>query len=450
MNKPVLSTPRPAAAVVSTFGAVLGPIQAFFRLQAASGILLFGAALAALVWANSGAHASYEAVFSAPIVLGISDLAVHFDLHALINEGMMTVFFFVVGMEIKRELVAGELNSLRKAMLPAIAAVGGMVVPAALFLAFNVGGAGQPGWGIPMATDIAFAIGCLTLLGKRVPQALSVFLMGLAIFDDIGGILVIAIFYGHGISPGWLFGACVVTLVLLIFNRTYVRSGFAYGVLGACLWYALHRAGIHATISGVVLGLAIPALSRHRARHVLGQLESYSRDLLASPLDDEVGHGCIRHIEEKLEDLEAPLQRFIHMLHPWVAFFVMPLFALANSGVYLREMTVSDVGGSVALGTAVGLALGKPVGIVLATVLALKLGWSDRPGGAGWPAIIGVAVLAGIGFTVALFIAALAFPAAPGLLAQAKVGIILGSLVAGLAGMALLRATRPETTTVQG
>jgi NhaA family Na+:H+ antiporter len=450
MNKPIINGPRPVGiAVVSTFGAVLGPIQAFFRLQAASGILLFAAALAALVWANAGAHASYEAVLSAPIVLGIATFAVHFDLHALINEGLMTVFFFVVGMEIKRELVAGELNTLRKALLPAIAAVGGMVVPAALFLAFNFGGAGQPGWGIPMATDIAFAIGCLTLLGKRVPQALGVFLMGLAIFDDIGGILVIAIFYGQGINPGWLFGAGAITIVLVILNRAHVRSGFAYGALGACLWYALHRGGVHATISGVVLGLTIPALSRHRARHVLGELESYSRDLLVSPLDEEVGQECIRHIEEKLEDLEAPLQRFIHLLHPWVAFLVMPLFALANSGVYLRDMTAADVSGSVALGTAVGLALGKPIGIVIATVLAVKLGVSDRPGGAGWPAIVGVGVLAGIGFTVALFIAALAFTKDPALLAQAKVGIILGSLVAGLAGMALLRATRPVIATLE-
>jgi NhaA family Na+:H+ antiporter len=444
MSKSGLNGPRPVvAAVVSTFGAMAGPIQSFFRLQAASGILLFAAALGALVWANSEAHASYAALFSAPIRLSAGGATLAFEVQALINEGLMSVFFFVVGMEIKRELVAGELSSLRKALLPAIAAVGGMVIPSALFLSFNATGPGRPGWGIPMATDIAFAIGCLTLLGKRVPQALSVFLMGLAIFDDIGGILVIAIFYGHGISAAWLLAAAGVTAILFVFNRANVRSGFAYAVLGGCLWYALHRGGIHATISGVVLGLMIPARSRHPARDVLRDLEIYTRNLLASPVDEVVEAGCIHNIEEKLEDLEAPLQRFIHTLHPWMGFAIMPLFALANSGIDLRDIAVADLASPVALGTAVGLALGKPIGIVGASALAIKLGLADRPGGASWFALLGVAVLAGIGFTVALFIATLAFPGSPALLTHAKIGIMLGSLFAGLLGTALLRAAKP-------
>ena len=451
MHKPAVNSPGPlGAAVIWRFGAVVGPVQAFFRLQAASGILLFSAALVALVWANSDARGSYQALFTAPITASVAGLALRFDLQTLINEGLMTIFFFVVGMEIKRELVAGELNSLRKALLPAVAAVGGMLLPSGLYLVFNRGGSGQPGWGIPMATDIAFAIGCLTLLGRRVPQALSVFLMGLAIFDDIGGILVIAIFYGHGTRPIWFLAAAAIGLLLFAVNRRRVRNGLVYAALGAGLWYALHRGGIHATISGVVLGLMIPTRSRHPARQVLRDLESHANQLLAAPSDDQVDAACIRNIEETLEKLEAPLQRFIHTLHPWVAFAVMQLFALANSGVYLHGMTRADLGASVTLGTVVGLALGKPVGIVAATAVAVKLGLCDRPGGAGWLALLGVGVLAGIGFTVAIFIAALAFPATPGLLAQAKVGIMFGSLIAGLVGTALLRASLPLNPVATG
>ena len=437
------SVPKPLETVVSTFGVVVRPIQAFFQLQAASGILLFGAAVAALIWANSSVRESYEAVVATPIALGLGDHTLRFTAHDLINEALMTIFFFVVGMEIKRELASGELSTVRRALLPAIAAVGGMVVPSAMFLVFNLGGPGQPGWGVPMATDIAFAVGCLTLLGKRVPQALSVFLVALAIFDDIGGILVIALFYGHGLNTGWLLGGGVVTLVLFAMNRAYVRSGIAYALAGAALWYALHEGGIHATISGVVLGLMIPARPRRGARDVLRDLDNHTQGLLASPIDEELDAASILHIEEKLEDLEAPLQRFVHLLHPWVAFAIMPAFALANSGVYIGTMTVDDLTGPVALGIGLGLALGKPLGIMGATAVAVKLGFGDRPGGAGWLPILGVSIVAGIGFTVALFIAALAYSQAPEQLAEAKVGILLGSLVAGVAGVALLRLTTP-------
>lgn len=429
--------------VVSTFGAVVRPIQAFFKLQAASGILLFGAAVIAMVWANSSARESYEGLIATPLTLGFGQHAVRFTLHALVNEVLMAVFFFVVGMEIKRELVTGELRTLRRALMPAIAAVGGMVIPSAVFLFFNPTGPGQAGWGIPMATDIAFAIGCLTLLGKRVPQALSVFLMALAIFDDIGGILVIALFYGHGLDAVWLAGAALVTLVLLVMNRAYVRNGFAYALAGGALWYALHAGGIHATISGVVLGLMIPAVARRDPRGVLRDLEEHTDRLIEAPSDAEIDAAAILEIEEKLEDLEAPLQRFVHLLHPWVAFVIMPAFALANSGVYVRGMSAELLAGPVALGVGLGLALGKPIGITLATLIAVKTGLGDRPGGAGWGAIVGVSVVAGIGFTVALFIASLAYPEAPPLLAQAKIGILLGSLLAGVAGTAVVAvATR--------
>jgi NhaA family Na+:H+ antiporter len=439
--------PKPLGTAVATFGAVVRPIQAFFQLQAASGILLFAAAVVALVWANSAYH-SYEALVSTPILLGLGEHARRFTIHDLVNEVLMAVFFFVVGMEIKRELVAGELSTVRKALLPGIAAVGGMLVPSAMFLVFNLGKPSQAGWGIPMATDIAFAIGCLTVLGKRVPQALTIFVMALAIFDDIGGIIVIALFYGRGLDLAWLLGGGLLTVVLFTMSRAYVRSGLAYTLVGAGLWYTLHAGGIHATISGVVLGLMIPARPRRGARSVLRDLEGHTRKLLSAAGDEEIDSACILQVEEELEDMEPPLQRFIHALHPWVAFAIMPGFALANSGVYLRGMTAADVAGPVSLGIGVGLALGKPLGIMGATALAVKLGFGDRPGGAGWAPILGVSIVAGIGFTVALFIAALAFPQAPGLLAQAKVGIMLGSLLAGLAGVTVLRLTTraPERT----
>jgi NhaA family Na+:H+ antiporter len=405
---------RPVAKVISTVGAVVGPIQAFFRLQAASGIVLFGAAVVALVWANSTAHRSYEELVTTRLVVDLGPLDFGITLHQVVNDVLMTIFFFVVGMEIKRELVSGELSTVRRAMLPALAALGGMLVPAGIFLALNLGGPGQSGWGIPMATDIAFAIGCLTLLGRRVPQALTVFLLAIAIFDDIGGIVVIALFYGQGLDLPWLLAAGLATAVLFAMNRAYVRSGFAYAIVGASLWYALHHGGVHATISGVVLGLMIPS----RPRPVVREGEP-------GPAEP------------------APLERFIHNLHPCVAFVIMPVFALTNSGVYVGGMAGSDLVGPVALGTGLGLALGKPIGIVGATVLAVKLGLADRPAGTGWLPLLGVGIIAGIGFTVAIFIATLAYPETTPLLAQAKVGIVLGSLVSGLIGVTIVRLTLP-------
>lgn len=371
--------------------AVVDAIQLFFRLEAASGIVLFAAALLALGWANSPFadlhHRLFETTWGALP-----------SLHHTINEGLMTLFFFVVGMEIKRELVAGELRTVNRALLPAIAAAGGMIVPALVFLVFNAGQPGQAGWGIPMATDIAFAIGCLRLLGNRVPHALVVFVMALAIFDDIGGIVVIALFYGSGLQLAWLSLAVAAALVLLLMNRFGLRHGVLYLSAGIALWLGFQRGGIHPTIAGVVVGLVIP-----------------------------------------LRGEDAPLERFLHALHPWVAFGIMPLFALANSGVRFIDVGLPALIGPVALGTTLGLALGKPLGIVAATAVAVKAGLAERPGGARWMTIFGASVVAGIGFTVALFIAALAYPRDAALLDQAKAGVVFGSLVAGLAGVALLR-----------
>lgn len=435
-------SPALAAAGSRLFDAVRAPLQAFFRLEASSGLVLLGCAIVALAWANV-AHESYRAVFEAPVTVGIGDLVARISVLELVNDGLMTLFFFLVGMEIKRELVLGELRTLPQAVLPAIAALGGMIVPAGIFLAFNAGGPGAPGWGIPMATDIAFCIGVLTLLRSRVPHALVVFVTALAIFDDIGGILVIALFYGSGIHLAWLLAAAAVTAASIVMSRLYVRSGIAWAVAGALLWYTLHHSGIHATIAGVILGLAIPARPRRPLHEVLRELSSYTAGLVRGRGDEERDEAVVHGIEERLEELEAPLTRFVHFLHPSIAFGVMPLFALANSGVQLSGLEPAQLTGRIAVGTAAALFLGKQAGIFAFTVAAVRAGVGRVPGGASLAKLLGVSVVAGIGFTVALFIAGLAYPGTPALLDEAKLGILAGSLLSGVVGALILRSTAP-------
>jgi NhaA family Na+:H+ antiporter len=329
-------------------GAVVRPFQAFFRLEASSGILLLAAAVAALGWANSPFAESYRAFVTTPIALGIAGARVELSPLSIVNDGLMTIFFFVVGLEIKRELSIGELSSPAQAALPAIAALGGMVIPAAIFAAVNRGGPGARGWGVPMATDIAFAVGALTLLRRRVPHALVVFVTALAIFDDIGGILVIALFYGEGLDVGWLAAAAAIAAGAFALGRLRVRRGAAWAAVGAALWWALHHAGIHATISGVVLGLAVPVRPLRRAHDVLGELAAHTGRLAAEREDDEIGRAELAAIEAHLERL----------LHPWVAFGIMPVFALVNSGVALRGLGADELAGPVAVGVAGGLLAG--------------------------------------------------------------------------------------------
>jgi Na+:H+ antiporter, NhaA family len=425
------------------FGAVLRPIQDFLRTEAAGGILLLAAAVIAMIWAN--AHPpSYQGVFGYPLMLGAGAASAHFTVQQLIDDGLMTLFFAVVGMEIKRELVVGELNSIGKASLPAVAALGGALVPVGLFTLWNAGGPGQHGWAIPMATDIAFCIGVLTLLKDRVPHALIVFVTALAIFDDIGGILVIALFYGHGLHPAWLLLSGALTLLLFIAQRAHVVNGLAYALIGAGLWYALHHAGIHATIAGVVVGLMIPVKPSRASDEVLRELAAHAAALQLRPSDDAGRRAELLAIEERIEHLEAPVERFIHLLHPLVAFGIMPAFALANAGVSLQGAGLSSLASPIALGASTGLFFGKQAGIFAFTSVAIRLGLAPMPGGASAVKLFGVSMVAGIGFTVALFLAALAFPGDPLHLDQAKLGILAGSLISGLGGFAILRFTRRE------
>ena len=428
------------------FDKVVSPVRAFLALEAASGILLFVAALIALGWANSPWSASYFALFAAPITIGVGAASTTFDVLHFVNDGLMTLFFFVVGMHIKQELVHGELRTRKAAILPAAAALGGMIVPAGIYIAFTYDGPGRAGWGIPMATDIAFCAGCMTLLGKRVPHGLVVFLTALAIFDDIGGILVIAFFYGEGVHFEWLGIAALVTVGLFVLNRLYVISGLAWLIGGVSLWYALHHGGIHATIAGVVLGLMVPAHTLQSPRAVLQALHDHVGRILGAQGDQPVESEEILAIEERLEDLEPPLDRFVHLLHGWVGFVVMPVFAFANSGVSLATMDRSDFTSDVALGTALGLFVGKQVGIYATTLMAAKAVRAPLPGGSTKPKVWGTALIAGIGFTVALFIAALAFPNDARLLDQAKLGILAGSFASGVVGYVVLRMTRIAPT----
>ena len=431
--------PRPPPPVPALFKVALSPLQAFFRLEASSGILLALCAVAAMVWANSPWAGSYTGLFDAPLALEANGARGAFTFRELVNDGLMTLFFFLVGMEIKRELSAGELRTPARAMLPLIAALGGMVVPAGLYMIFNAGTPAAKGWAIPMATDIAFSIGCLTLLKGRVSHALVVFLTALAIFDDIGGILVIAFFYGTGIHVDWLLIAGGVVVAMAVCNRFYVRNGLVYVVLGAALWYAMHHGGVHATLSGVVLGMFIPARPTRRGRDVLTELTAYIARLVKEPEDEAVRSAQILHIEEQLEDIEPPLNRFMHLWHGYVAFGIVPLFALANSGISLEGMSLSDLTKPLPLGIMVGLFVGKQVGIFLFTWVAVKAKVTPMPGGAGASQLYGVAMVAGIGFTVALFVAGLAFASEPELLTQAKLGILLGSLLSAVVGYLVLR-----------
>jgi NhaA family Na+:H+ antiporter len=431
--------PRPPPPVPALFKVALYPLQAFFKLEASSGILLALCAVVAMVWANSPWASSYTGLFDMPLALEAAGSRGAFTFRELVNDGLMTLFFFLVGMEIKRELSAGELRTPARAMLPLIAALGGMVVPAGLYMAFNAGLPSAKGWAIPMATDIAFAIGCLTLLKGRVSHALVVYLTALAIFDDIGGILVIAFFYGKGIHAEWLLIAGGVVVLMAVCNRFYVRNGMVYLVLGAALWHSMHHGGVHATLAGVVLGMFIPARPTRRGKDVLTELTAYTGRLMQEPEDEAVRSAQILHIEEQLEDIEPPLNRFVHLWHGYVAFGIVPLFALANSGISLEGMSLADLTKPLPLGIMVGLFVGKQVGIFLFTWVAVKANVSPMPGGARASQVHGVAVVAGIGFTVALFVATLAFANEPELLTEAKLGILLGSLLSALVGYLLLR-----------
>jgi NhaA family Na+:H+ antiporter len=425
-------------------GRALRPFQQFAATESAGGVVLLLVTATALIWANSPWSASYFALWEHSASVKFVEWEISKSLEEWINDGLMSIFFFLVGLEIKRELIAGELASPRRAALPIAAAIGGMIVPALVFAAFTWGGIGQHGWAIPMATDIAFALGVLSLLGDRVPTVLKVFLTALAIVDDIGAVVVIAAFYNHGLDTTALAAACGALALLLLCNRAGVRKTAPYAVLGFALWLCILNSGIHATIAGVLLALTIPANTRidaeeftARASAALSEFETadlQSASILSSTRRQE----ALQELDRASSDMQAPLLRIEHALHGVVAFVIMPLFAFANAGVEIRLSTIQLLEWRIVAGVALGLLVGKFVGIRLATWVAAASGLATPLPKLRRGVVAGVSCLGGIGFTMALFIASLAF--GPGhLLDSAKVGILGGSLVAGIVGWAIVR-----------
>jgi NhaA family Na+:H+ antiporter len=421
---------------------VTRPFQEFSENEAAGGVLLLATATLALVWANSPWAETYSRLWEHKFTVGFESLALAKSLLHWINDGLMAIFFFVVGLEIKRELLVGELASPRQAALPIAGALGGVVLPALLYLSLNAGSSGVVGWGIPMATDIAFTIGALALLGSRVSVGLKVFLTALAIVDDIAAVLVIAIFYTGKLSWLSLGAAGGLFAALLAAGILGARHPLPYALLGICLWVAMLFSGVHAAIAGVLVALAVPARPRIdvekfivRGRDLLDQMEDREGGE-EHILQSEARQVAVLALKDACEEVETPLQRFEHALLPWVRLMIMPVFALANAGVAFKTITAAAATSSISLGIVLGLVVGKPIGIFVASWLAVRLGLASLPAQVGWRQILGVGALGGIGFTMSIFIASLAFTEES--LELAKLGIFAGSLLAGGLGFLLL------------
>jgi len=422
---------------------VLSPLHQFIQSEVSGGVVLMAATLLALVIANSPLAEAYHAVLNSYGSLSLGPLTLKLSLEHWINDGLMALFFFVVGLELKREALVGELHDLRQALLPLLAAVGGALVPALLYTLVNRGGPGAAGWGVPMATDIAFALGVLALLGDRVPWTLKVFLTAVAVIDDLLAVLVIALFYSSGLNLAALGVAGGVLLLLALANLLGFRHIGITVVLGMVVWLAVLQSGIHATIAGVLVALTVPARSRIDPEHFLARarrlLEEFAqgRPDGTPMLTDEHQQSAVLALEDACEEVQAPLQKLEHQLHPWVAFGIVPLFALANAGVALSPGSLRGAGGLVTLGVVLGLVVGKPLGLLATTWLLVRLGAAPLPTGVSWRQLGGAGCLAGLGFTMSLFIGTLGLPD-PAMLEAAKLGILGASLLAGALGFTLL------------
>lgn len=412
------------------------PLERFMHVEAASGIVLLGATVTALILANSPWSEVFLGFWNTEVGFSIGSFEMHHSLKHWINDGLMAIFFFVIGLEVKRELVIGELRDPRRAALPVFGALGGMVVPALIYLSLQWGEPGARGWGIPMATDIAFVVGCMAILGRRVPLGLRVMVLSLAIADDIGAILVIAIGYTESLNMTALFLAFVGIAGIFLLSRLGARSFLVYVLVGTLVWLGFHESGVHATIAGVILGLMTPT----RVYIKPGLLES-AYDLFRGEGWDQATHRALKvvRIQKLARETVSPVEYLEGTLHPWVSFLIMPLFALANAGV---PFELSDLGDPVAQAIAAGLVIGKPLGIVLFSFFAVRVGLAVLPEGVTWGILTGGGFLAGIGFTMALFIAGLALQG--DVLDAAKVGVLGASAVAATIGMVLLNWLLPK------
>lgn len=428
---------------------LLRPVNKFIHQEFTGGIVLFVSVIVAIIIANSPWAIYSHHFWETTVSVDFGGNGLHEPLHVWINDGLMALFFFVIGLELKREFMAGELSSPRKAMLPMVAALGGMLVPAGIYLLFNAGRMSATGWGIPMATDIAFALALLSLAGRHIPASIKVFLAALAVADDLGAVLVIAFFYTSHIAVAPLMIGALLLLVLLAGNLSGIRHVLFYLLLGIAVWVCFLFSGVHATIAGVLVAFTIPARTKineeEYATSVKSNIGHFEQAIphfgaLISP--EQLHH--IERIKQLSLDAETPLQKIEHSLHPWVAFLIMPLFALANAGMQIDAGFFSEILNPVSAGIFVGLVAGKFIGVLLFTWLMIRSGIATMPLGGNWRHIVGVALLAGVGFTMSLFVTGLAFHS-PALIDEAKYGILLASIVAGTAGILVLRTGRTAT-----
>lgn len=436
-------SPRASARLVA------GPIRSFMAWEAAGGAALLLATIVALVWANVDT-AGYEAFWATPITLGVDGNLLDTDLAKVVNDGLMTLFFLLIGLEVKRELAVGELSTPKAAAVPFAAALGGMLLPAGIYLAFNAGGVAQDGWGIPMATDVAFALAVLAALRSRVPPSLWAFLLGVAVIDDIGAIIVIAVAYSSGITAGWLAAAIGTLVVFWVLTRLHVQARVPYVALGILAWAFTAASGVHATIAGVAVGLLTPAVPLQRPAAVSAEAHRVADETSDDPASPDAESGSWMHLAELSRQAVSPLTRAVHALHPWTSFIILPIFALANAGIVFGAGALSAEGAmGAALGVGLGLLVGKAVGIPLGTWLVVRAGLGRLPRGARWPQVIGIGLVAGIGFTVSLFITDLAFDD-PALADAARIGVLAGSVIAAIAGALVLVASARRGNRVDG
>lgn len=435
----------------SRLAPLLHPIHAFLAAESAGGIILIISALTALAWANSPWAQGYHDFWHAKLSIAAGGFTHAMSLAHWVNDGLMVIFFLLVGLEIKREILIGELASPRRAALPIAGAIGGMALPALIYVALNAGGPGARGWAIPTATDIAFAVGVMALAGRAVPTSVKVFLLAVAIVDDLGAVAVIALFYTSEISTSALGVAGAFLLALVVLNILRVHRPLPYILLGLGLWAATLYSGIHATVAGVLLAFTIPATRQIEEASYLEymrqMLSEFEHDATAVPeqITDDQSHA-LSAMEAASEAVQTPLARVEHAILKPVAFIIVPLFALANAGVDLRAGGGGTLESPVMWGVLLGLLIGKPVGVLLASWAVLKAGIAAMPEGATWRQITGVGVLCGIGFTMSLFVATLAFGEQPELLAATKVGILVASAISGVVGGAIIASAKPSPT----
>lgn len=439
-TRPPVHTPPPGSwlPMHRVVHRVTGSVERFLRTEAAGGIVLLFTTLVALGWANSSFRESYHALWHSPVGFRMGPFELVHPLHFWVNDVLMTLFFFVVGLEIRREVARGELSDIQRASLPLAAALGGMIAPAIIYIAINTGRPNASGWAVPMATDIAFAVGILTLLGKRVPFALRVLLLALAVIDDVGAILVIGLFYSSSFEPMGLAVAAIGIVGILTMQWAGIRRAWLYIGPGLVVWYGIHTAGIHATLAGVIIGLLTPVkawFDRSAFMHIVEEVHR----------EEEPSSEQLDLLAEAQREFVAPVDSLQHALHRWVAYVIMPLFALANAGVSLSSVTLDSASIPLLAGVILGLTIGKPLGITLGIFVLVQLGAAKLPRGVTWRGIFVVGLVGGIGFTMSLFIAELAFEGAT--LDAAKFAILIGSALAALAGISFGRVVLPDPET---